>query len=101
FTKWLYKSWIFRRPTGALVISKEIEDRVRQRSADVNPDLLIHRVPAVVDTRLFSNVSPKINGADPSVPTFIYCGVWPSDARFVISAFALVKRKGYRCKLMI
>jgi glycosyltransferase involved in cell wall biosynthesis/peptidoglycan/xylan/chitin deacetylase (PgdA/CDA1 family) len=101
FTKWLHKRSMFRLATGALVISKEIEERVRQRCADANSDLLIHRVPAIVDAQLFANVSPNIDDSDQSVPNFIYCGTWLKDALFLIRAFALVRLNGYRCRLTI
>jgi glycosyltransferase involved in cell wall biosynthesis/peptidoglycan/xylan/chitin deacetylase (PgdA/CDA1 family) len=101
FTRWLYKRPIFRLATGALVISTEIEERVRPRCLDVNPDLLIHRVPALVDTQLFGAASPIIDRSDQSIPNFIYCGTWLKDVLFLIRAFALVRLGGYPCKLTI
>jgi glycosyltransferase involved in cell wall biosynthesis/peptidoglycan/xylan/chitin deacetylase (PgdA/CDA1 family) len=101
FTRWLYKRSIFRLATGALVISKEIEERAKQRCLDVNPDLLIHRVPALVDTQLFASASPIIDRSDQPIPNFIYCGTWLKDALFLIRAFALVRLGGYVCKLTI
>jgi len=101
FTKWLYKKSIFRLATGALVISKEIEERVRRRCADANPGLLIHKVPAIVDAQQFARVSAVIGDADQSVPNFLYCGTWLKDAYFVIRAFAFVRKNGFRCRLTI
>jgi poly-beta-1,6-N-acetyl-D-glucosamine N-deacetylase len=100
FTKWLHKRSMFRLATGVQVISKEIEERVMQRCADANPDLLIHRLPAIVDAQLFANASP-IDRSDQSVPNFLYCGTWLKDAFFLIRTFALVRRSGYRCTMTI
>jgi len=100
-TKWLYKKSMFKRATGILVISTAIEERVRQRAAEVNPHLLIHRVPAIVDARRFAVASAISDRSDPSVPYFLYCGTWPRDMYFVIRATALVKRHGFRCKLKL
>jgi len=92
---------MFRLAAGALVISKAIEERVRERCADANPDLLIHRLPAIVDAQLFATASPIIDRSDQPVPNFVYCGTWLTDARFLIRALALIKPSGHRCRLTI
>jgi peptidoglycan/xylan/chitin deacetylase (PgdA/CDA1 family) len=97
---------MFKRATGALVISKAIEERARERAMQVNPDLMIHRVPSVVDVNRFAAASsmaapPIMGGQDQPVPNFVYCGTWLNDVFFLIRAFALVKLKSYRCKLTI
>lgn len=99
FNKWLYKRRIFELATGALVISKTIEHRVRERSATVHPRLLVHRLPAIVDARRFLAPVRVADGRVPAEPQFVYCGTWLKDVRFLIRAFASVKRAGYACKL--
>src|SRR6185503_12592373 len=72
FTEWLYKKQIFKRATGVLVISRAIEERVRQRA----PETLVHRVPALVDAGRFAAAPPLPNGSDRQIPNFLYCGTW-------------------------
>src|SRR5438046_177384 len=48
FTRWLYRKRLFASATGALVISKVIENRTRERSVAVNPQLMIHHLPNIV-----------------------------------------------------
>jgi len=99
FTRWLYRKPIFKLATGALVISKAIEDRVKERSAEVNPGLLILRLPSIVDAKRFATSS-----ADDGVQTanhFVYCGTWLKDVFFIVRAFAMVRSQGYDCKLRI
>lgn len=101
FTKWLHKGSMFKLATGALVISRTIEERVRQCCATANPDLLIHRVPAIVDARMFAAATPMENSSVWSDPNFVYCGTWSKDIPFLVRALALVKHSGYRCRLTI
>ena len=102
FNKWLYKKRLLNTATGALVISKAIERRVRERCARANTDLLIHRLPVVVDAERFAGASPlTVSDSGKEVPNFVYCGTWPEDVLFLIRAFAFVRRKGYECKLTI
>jgi glycosyltransferase involved in cell wall biosynthesis len=79
-----------------LVISKEIERRVGLKKEKVNPDLVIHRLPAIVDFDRFA-AGPVL--ADE--PTFTYCGTWLNDICYCIASLALVQRAGYRSKLTI
>ena len=99
FTKWFYNKPIFKLATGVLVISKFIERCVLSRQAAVNPRLSIHRLPAVVDADRFSG--PEIVSNSELVPAFVYCGTWLIDINFLIDAFALVRNKGYSCKLKL
>lgn len=101
FTKWFYNKPIFELATGVLVISRFIERCVAGRQEAVNPRLLIHRLPAVVDVERFSQPAPAEDGSLESVPTFVYCGTWLNDISFLIEAFALVQRSGYVCKLKL
>jgi glycosyltransferase involved in cell wall biosynthesis/peptidoglycan/xylan/chitin deacetylase (PgdA/CDA1 family) len=101
FTKWLHKGSMFKLATGALVISRMIEERVRQCCSAANPDLLIHRVPAIVDARMFAGATPMRECAAESVPTFVYCGTWSKDIPFLIDALVHVKQSGYQCRLTI
>jgi glycosyltransferase involved in cell wall biosynthesis/peptidoglycan/xylan/chitin deacetylase (PgdA/CDA1 family) len=98
-TRWLYKKQIFKMATGALVISKTIEQRVIERRAEINPRLLILRVPSIVDAERFVRAPSGEN--DPGLPHFVYCGTWLKDVYFLIRTFALVKASGYHCKLRI
>jgi len=99
FTKWLYKKPMFQLASGALVISEAIEQRVRERCAKVNPNLLIHRLPNIVDIQRFA-AAPS---TDELAPTFVYCGNsgWMNDVFFVLRVFTLVKQNGYGGKLTI
>ena len=96
FTRWLHKRSMFERATGVLVISKEIERRVWAKKAEVNPGLVIHRLPAIVDFDRFAT-APVSTGP----PTFTYCGTWISDIFYCIEALAQVQRAGHACKLTL
>lgn len=100
FNQWLYKRRIFTAPTGMLVISAAIEERVQHTCATMNPSLLIHRVPTIVDAQRFAH-APVTGPSAERVATFVYCGTWLVDIFHVIRAFALVKPHGYACKLAI
>jgi glycosyltransferase involved in cell wall biosynthesis len=99
FNRWLHKKPMFQLATGALVISKTIESRVRERSAEVNPGLRIFRLPSIVDARRFVE-SPHDEEPSPA-PHFVYCGTWLRDVYFLIRAFALVRAEGRFCRLWI
>ena len=101
FNRWLYRKTIFKMATGALVISKAIEALVKERRAKANPELLIHRLPSILDAERFAAASPMKDGSAQSTPYFLYCGTWLKDVLFVLRAFAFVKLKGYTCKLRI
>jgi hypothetical protein len=91
---------MFKLATGALVISKTIEERVKERAAEVNPHLVIQRVPAIVDAYRFAAASPAMaSRADQSVPSFVYCSTWLKDVLFLIRVFASVRLNDYGCKL--
>jgi glycosyltransferase involved in cell wall biosynthesis/peptidoglycan/xylan/chitin deacetylase (PgdA/CDA1 family) len=101
FTRWLYNKLIFNLATGALVISKIIEERVRKQCVEANPHLLVHRIPAIVDTKRFTTRLPVPDSSSLPSSTFVYCGTWINDIFFLIRALALVRRGGYECKLRI
>lgn len=96
FTKWLHKRSMFERATGVLVISKEIERRVLIKRREVNPTLLIHRLPAIVDVQRFADIA-----AAPEPANFTYCGTWLNDICFCVSALAMVQRAGHAASLTI
>lgn len=96
FTRWLHKKSMFRRATGVLVISKEIERRALGKKAEVNPGLVIHRLPAIVDFARFASAPAAADCA-----TFTYCGTWFNDICFCIEALAIVQRRGYATRLTI
>ena len=95
----LYKGRIFRCATGALVISKAIEHHVRRICAKKEIDIVVHRLPVLVDAQRFA-AAPGNPKQSPD-PTFVYCGTWLKDVLFVIRALAQVRRAGFDCKLMI
>jgi glycosyltransferase involved in cell wall biosynthesis len=102
FQRWLYGRPIFANATGIIVISKAIERRVRDASATINPNLLIHRLPSMVDGERFMNASPSRDDAAGTIPHFLWCGAsYPDDVRFLVRVLALVNREGYRCNLRI
>jgi len=101
FTRWLHTKPIFKLATGALVISKIIDERVRKLCEEANPHVLIHRLPAVVDARRFAAQSFATDSSEQQSPTFVYCGTWLNDIFFLIRALTLVRRDGYDCKLKI
>jgi glycosyltransferase involved in cell wall biosynthesis len=102
FTRWLYRTPLFRNTTGALVISKLIEGRVREIADSRNPSLRIHRLPAIVDPRRFKPKQRVVRKSG-AVPTFVWCGAqeWLKDILFLIRTSALVAKQGYRFNLMI
>jgi glycosyltransferase involved in cell wall biosynthesis len=100
FTKWLYRKPMFALATGVLAISTVIERRVQEVSAAVNPRLLVHHLPSMVDTERF--VTAEVPAGAEAVPHFVWCGVgYPQDVLFLIRVIALVNREGYRCRLRI
>jgi glycosyltransferase involved in cell wall biosynthesis len=102
FTRWLYRKPIFRQPTGVLVISKLIESRVRQRAAQVNPSLLVHRLTSIVDSRRFVIASPLPGHDGTDIPHFLWCGVgYVRDVHFLVRLLALINAEGYPCRLRI
>jgi glycosyltransferase involved in cell wall biosynthesis len=101
FNAWLYRKRIFKAATGALVISKAIEERVRERCAEACPHLLVRRVGVMVDAHRFATASAVTHSSNTPVPNFVWCGTWLNDVFFLIRAFALVKLQGYECKLTI
>ena len=101
FNRWLYRGPIFQLATGALAISKVIEERVKERACVVNPALLTHRLPVIVDAAAFIDGPPGIPKTEPRLPTFLYCGTWLRDVFFLIRVFAEVRRAGYHCNLSI
>ena len=101
FNRWLHKKPIFKLATGALVISKAIEERVRKRSRELNVPLLVHRLPSIVDAKRFADATPTSDGVAERIPHFAYCGSWLKDVFFVLRALAVVKHRGYECKLAI
>jgi len=101
FTRWLHSKPMFQLATGVVAISKTIEMRVRERAVDVNPRLLIHRLPNIVDAERFATASFTMSSLDQSVPHFVYCGTWMVDVLFILRAFALVRLSGYRARLTI
>ena len=101
FNQWLYKKRVFKAATGALVISKSIEDKVRERGWKVNPDLVVQRLPVLVDTQRFAAVNPDIQTSNKQVPNFLYCGAWLRDILFLVSSFAQVRLRGYSSTLTI
>ena len=101
FNRWLYSRRIFTAATGTLVISKAIEDRVKEQCQKIHPELIIHRTGVMVDARRFASVAAVSKPSDSAVPSFVWCGTWMDDALFLIRAFALVRREGYKSRLVI
>jgi glycosyltransferase involved in cell wall biosynthesis len=101
FNRWLYKGAIFEQATGALVISKAIEGRVRELRPRVNPKLLIHRLPAIVDARRFAAIPERQCPQPPATPEFVYCGTWLKDVFFLLRTFRLIRDKGFHCRLKL
>jgi peptidoglycan/xylan/chitin deacetylase (PgdA/CDA1 family)/glycosyltransferase involved in cell wall biosynthesis len=96
FTRWLHKRSMFQRATGVLVISREIERRAAMKVEEVNDNLLVYRLPAIVDFQRFAAV--------PAVPDplmFAYCGTWLNDICFIVKALGQVQSAGYAAKLTI
>jgi len=102
-TRWLYGGPLFYGATGALVISKLIEQRVRKISARVNPNLLVHRLPSIVDAERFAGDPSAGNGSLQVTDWFVWCGdqAWIQDVAFLVRVIAVARRQGYRCRLKI
>jgi glycosyltransferase involved in cell wall biosynthesis len=101
FTRWLYKKAMFKMATGVLVISRAIDERVRERSKAVGTQVLVHRVPAIVDPQRFATAGDVVANWDRKTPSFVYCGTWLKDIYFLVEALSLVKLQGHQCKLRI
>ncbi len=101
FSNWQHRVQMFQHARGVLVISKLLEQRVSNAAQRVNGDLLVLRVPALVDTTQFaadlSTPQPK-----PS-PFFVWSGGsgWIKDVRYVVRAMAAAKQKGFICQAKI
>ena len=97
FTKWAHEGPMFASATGALVISRLIGQRVVRNSAGVNPNILVHRLPAIVDSTRFASPAAKTS------PWFVWCGgeLWIDDVHFLVRAVAAAKRQGFDCPLLI
>jgi glycosyltransferase involved in cell wall biosynthesis/peptidoglycan/xylan/chitin deacetylase (PgdA/CDA1 family) len=101
FSNWQHRGQMFKHAAGVLVISKLLEDRVRGIAERVNRDLLVLRVPALVDNAMFA--------ADPAAPQpeisayFVWSGGggWIKDVKYIVRAMAAAKRKGFVCRTKI
>lgn len=101
FDRWLYGGPIWRQATGVLAITRVIEERVRSVGAASNPNLLVHRLTAVIDTDKFSAPVTITEHPDPTRPTFVYCGTWLRDVIFLLKAFLRVKQEAPACRLTL
>jgi glycosyltransferase involved in cell wall biosynthesis len=103
-TRWLYTGPLFRPATGTLVISRSIEQLVEQVGRAANPNLLVHRLPSIVDTNRFLVSKSERRETGDKVEQFVWCGAvngWVRDALFLVRAFSLVKLQAYRCRLVL
>ena len=105
FTRWMHRWPMFVNPAGVLVISRLIEDRVRQSAARVNPFVRIHRLPAIVDAERFVSSGFAATPTDSSAEAgwFLWCGAhpWAKDVKFIVRAMAVARRQGVRCRLKV
>ena len=101
FTEWLYRAPIYKLATASLVISREIECRVRERARVANPDLLVYRLPSIVDPAKFEGQGLRPDIESPTIPAFVYCGTWLRDVSFMVRAFRRVADQGYECRLRL
>lgn len=101
FDHWLHRSPMFKLASGVLVISRAIEERVRERRSALSLDFPIQRVPALVDSEKFLSAPIPANGGNSAVPEFVYCGVWKKDHFFLIRALRIVRQSGYNCRLRL
>ncbi len=101
FDHWLYRRPMFKLASGVLVISRAIEERVRERRGALALDFPIHRVPALVDSEAFVSAPMPADREESPVPEFVYCGVWKKDHYFLIRALSIVRQSGYRCRLRL
>lgn len=103
-TRWLYRGPLFRPATGALVISTSIERRLEQVTRIANPQLLVQRLPAIVDTYQFV-ASKDFVPLSANLPQFVWCSGslddWIRDVLFLVRAFTLVRLQGLRCRLVL
>jgi len=101
FTNWLHKKAMFQSAAGALVISKAIEKRVRERCTTYGLDVRVLRIPALIDPAPFLPASQCTDLDTSVISEFLYCGTWTNDIFFVIRAFQLVRLSGYQCRLRL
>jgi glycosyltransferase involved in cell wall biosynthesis len=97
--RWAYRKPLIRSSSGALVISRAIEDRLRGLAARMNPQLLIYRLPALVDVRRFDR-GPETGSRERA---FVWCGTeqWIADVMFLTGALAEVRRQGHPASLTV
>ena len=77
FNRWLYRKRIFKAATGALVISRAIEERVTERCEQLHCKVILHRVGVMVDSQRFA--SGLAHASDDLIPKFVWCGSWLND----------------------
>jgi glycosyltransferase involved in cell wall biosynthesis len=94
---------ILRNASGALVISKLIEERVREISLRVKRNWPVYRLPVLVDVQRFA-VDPSATRHSAQVTDwFVWCGAegWITDVLFLVRVLAAARILGYRCRLKI
>lgn len=102
FSRWLYRGPMFVLATGVLAISTVIQRHLEQAAAALNPRLLIHHLPSMVDSDRFVTAAPCVDVNLRGSPYFLWCGVgYPEDVRFLIRVSSLVCREGFACRLRI
>ena len=103
FTRWIHKGAMFADPTGILVISKILGEWAGEICARVNPDVLFHRIPSIVDTDRFG--SPPAGQREDAAghKWFVWCGGegWLKDAFYVARVAASIRKRGYDCPVKI
>lgn len=92
FNEWMYRHIMFRWSNGAMPISQEIEDHIRNLAG---ADYPLCRVPVLVDpAENITQSQEAVVNADNSQPVFLWCGMvdgYKRDVLFLIDAMAELK----------
>ena len=90
FTKWMYQSIMFRLSSGALPISKLIEDRILSLAGTAYP---LCRIPVLVDPNENDTKRDRLKSGS-SCAVFLWCGMvdgYKRDIIFIIDAMSELK----------
>ena len=100
FTEWVYHRFMLRSASGAVAISRVIEDRLEEISAHVSSPMHVLRVPVLLDSNQIAAVPTNTRNGLPYVLWLGSVDGYPQDVRFIIEAVARANRDGVASRLV-
>lgn len=105
FTKWIYRQVMFRFCVGAIVISKAIENSIRELDVYRKKPFPMYKRSVFVDPIEFTNgVTHHPDDWRTPQPSLVWCGdvtAYLRDVLFLTTVLAELNSLGYRCVLEI